>query len=265
MYRPNAALKPPRDASVPLLRYLRLHQVRRPLGATRRLHFARLDRYRRPLGGRAPPGARSPSRRTRLPPRARRDPRRHAHRLAEASVRRCTNRIGKLCTYANCWYDERARLGRHVAGSTAPRASPSAPPSARLCASAGRRTRTGPRRGDGQYLDFRRRPAADVAAARSPRVLQAQGVRARARVAGRGRRAAAPAGRSARRQYDEYRDKHPIFMKVAVDLDTLIERVYVAPGQPETFRDEIRAALQRAWARTSRRYRRALTRGRARL
>ena len=45
--------------------------------------------------------------------------------------------------------------------------------------------------------------------------------------------------------YAERRDTHPNGLKVTVVLDTLIERVYVAPGRSESFREEVRAALER--------------------
>jgi hypothetical protein len=45
--------------------------------------------------------------------------------------------------------------------------------------------------------------------------------------------------------YAEQRDTHPKGLKVAVDLDALIGRVYLAPGIPASVMEDVRAAMHR--------------------
>jgi hypothetical protein len=44
--------------------------------------------------------------------------------------------------------------------------------------------------------------------------------------------------------YSEHRDSHPKFVKIASDLNTLIDRVYVAPGRSISLAEQVRDLLR---------------------
>ncbi|MDP9365999.1 MAG: hypothetical protein M3Q10_17565 [Chloroflexota bacterium] len=198
------------------------------------MHFARFARFLDPFEGVLPPvtAPLAKDRFHRAPIKARDD-------LTDWESYICWfNRVGKCCDFANCWHMseyESDPMWRLYAGEgVAVRSTYD-----RLCAS-NAHDPTPVHVGEVNYIDFRTEQPPTYGSTLAGAFLK-------------------------RREYQDERelravvvkippewggdgpcpDTHPTFTKIAVDLNTLVERAYIAPGRAEAFTDEVRAAMER--------------------
>lgn len=158
----------------------------------------------------------------------------------EALVRD-VNRVNKLCSYANCWFmndhESDAMWRLYAPGGVAVQSTFYG-----LCASV--EAEPGPVFvGEVRYLDFRaEQPPTygnSLAVAYYKRMEFEHERELRAVVVRHPEE-----WTQGTPPYEEYRDTHPKHAKVPVDLDALIERVLVAPGSSERFREQMRDAIR---------------------
>lgn len=238
MHQPHVWATPPSNPNVSIWRYLRVDRFV-DLLERRQLHFARLDQFHDdPWEGVLPP-ATVPLAKDHL----RHAPINPGDDLTDWEMLvRDINRLGKLADYANCWFtsehDSVAMWRLYSPEGVAIRSTYS-----RLCASLVNEPEP-VHIGEVRYLDFRTEQPPTYG-----NTIAVAFYKGRQYEHERELRAVVikhPADwKGGTPPYEEYRDKHPKFMKIASGLDTLIERIYLAPGRADSLRDQVREALTR--------------------
>lgn len=233
MYDPHGWAKPPTNRDIPIWRYFKPRRFLELLESGK-LHFARLDRFPDVFEGVLPPST--------VP--LAKDGFRHAPRNPgdevtdwEAFVR-WTNRFGKCADYANCWYmnefESDGMWRTYGAEEIAVRST-----FYRLCASLANEPES-VHVGELYYFD--------LAAEQPPtygNTLAIAYFKRRQYQHERELRAVVIRPPADGNGGPECPDSHPTGIKIAVDLDTLIERVHLAPGLPEAFREQVRGTMDR--------------------
>jgi hypothetical protein len=237
LYEPHVWVRRPTDENVPIWRYLKTNRFI-DLIDRRQLHFARFDQYPDPWEGVLPTETRALSN-----DHFRNVPIRPGDTLTDFEMYvRDVNRINKLCSYANCWFmnehDSDAMWRLYAPEGVAVRST-----LRRLCGSVAQEPEP-VYVGEVVYFDFRTEQpptyGVTLPVAFSKRRQYEHERELRAVIV------KPPAEwTSGSAPYEEYRDVHPKFMKVPVELDILIERICLAPGSPEAFQVHVREAMRR--------------------
>lgn len=236
MYERHGWVRTPTNRDIPIWRYFKPRRFFDLLESDE-LHFARLDQFTDAFEGVLPPST--------VP--LAKDGFRHAPRNPDDELTdwemlaRDINRLNKIGVYANCWYmNERESDGMwrlYGPDGIAVRSTFN-----RMVASLANEPHT-VYVGEMVYLDFTTEQpptySNTLAVAYNKRREYEHERELRAVVV-----KPPAAWTSGSPPYAEQRNTHPNGLKISVDLDVLVERVYVAPGRPESFRDEIRAALE---------------------
>ena len=235
MYNPHGWVKTPANRNVSIWRYFRLDRFNDLLerGQT---HFARLDQFPDQFEGILPPGTIA------LPKDGfQNKPRNPDDTLTDFEMLiRDNNRIGKLCTYANCWYtseyESEAMWRLFGADGVAIRSS-----FARLCASFARETRS-VYVGEMRYFDYRSQQPPTygntLAVALYKRREFEHERELRAVVV-----ECPEDWQSGSLPYATYRDIHPRGLKVETDLSMLINCIVLAPGHSQSLKSLVMSVM----------------------
>ena len=237
MYEPHGWVKTPVNRNILIWRYLRFDRFV-DLLAHRHLHFARFDQFPDRFEG-----VLSPATVPLAKDRFRNVPIRPGDTLTDFQMLvRDDNRLNKLCSYANCWF-----MNEHESDGMwrlyAPEGIAVRSTFEQLCASLVYEPKP-VHVGAVQYLDYRTQSATNygntLASAFDKRKEFEHERELRAVVV------MIPAGwTSGSPPYEELRDTHPKGVSITTDLHALIEGVYLAPGRPESFGDQVREAMAR--------------------
>jgi hypothetical protein len=235
VYEPHFWVKRPTDENVSIWRYLKFDRFL-DLLERRQLHFARFDQYPDPWEGVLPPETVALARDG-----FRNEPLRAGESLTDFQMLvRDVNRTNKLCSFANCWF-----MNEHESDGMwrlyAPEGVAIRSTFNRLCASFVQAPEM-VHVGEVRYIDFRTEQPPTygntLAVAYYKRRQFEHERELRAVVVN------VPAQwTSGTPPLEELGAIHPNFMKIDVDVETLIEDVYVAPGRPESFREQVHQAL----------------------
>lgn len=236
MYESHDWVKTPTNPDIPIWRYFKYERFV-DLIQSGRLHFARFDQFADPWEGVLPPDtvALAKDRFTNAP-------RTPGDELTDFQMLvRDVNRVNKLGSYANCWF-----MNEHESDGMWRLYSPEGvavrSTFRRLCTSLANEPEP-VHVGEIRYVDFRMEQPPTygntLAVAYYKRKEFEHERELRAVVV------KPPADwTSGSPPYAERRDSHPKYMKVASDLDTLIDRVYISPGRPASFAEQVRGLLR---------------------
>ncbi len=206
---------------------------------TRQLYFARFDQFSDEWEGVLPPETKSLAKDgfTNLP----RNP---GDNLTdwETYVLR-VNRTNKLCAYANCWYqsDHESEAMWQLYGHEGVAVKSTF---GRLCDSVAMETED-VHIGEVNYIDFRYdQPSTygntlSVAFAKRNQFEHEREIRAVVVHM-------PPEFTCISPQYEGLLQSHPTYRRVAIDLDTLVDQILVAPGSSATFTEDVQAILASA-------------------
>ncbi len=236
MYRPHVWARSPHNPYVSIWRYFRLNRFIN-LIESGQSHFARLDQFSDQFEGVLPPVT------VALPKDGFTNlPRKPDDVLTDfETLVRDLNRIGKLYTYANCWYmSEHESEGMwRLFGSDGVAIQSS---HERLCESVVNEPRS-VYVGIVQYFDYRTKQPETygntTAIAFNKRIEFEHERELRAVIVQKPEE-----WTTGSPPYEEYRDKHPKGLKAVTDPSVLIDRVVLAPAISVTSRDQILEAME---------------------
>ena len=236
MYVTHGWAKTPTDQNVSIWRYFRLDRFM-DFVEHAQAHFARLDQFPDQFEGVLPSTTVS------LPKDGfRNKPRNPEDTLTDFEMLiRDINRIGKLCTYANCWYtseyESEAMWRLFGANGVAIRSS-----FARLCASFSEEMRS-VYIGEMRYLDFRSEQPPTygntlaIAYYKRREFEHEREIRAVVVECPEDYQSGSP-------PYDTYQDIHPRGLKIATDLNMLIDGIVLAPGYTQAAEEQVSALMK---------------------
>lgn len=236
MYKPHAWARSPRNPNVSIWRYFWLNRFIN-LIETGESHFARLDQFTDQFEGVLPPGT------VALPKDGfTNTPRRPDDELTDFETHvRDVNRIGKLCTFANCWFSsEHESEGMwRLFGSEGVAIQSSYQ---RLCESFVNEPRS-VYVGVMQYFDYRTMQPETygntLAIAFNKRIEFEHEREVRAVIVHQ-----PDDWTTGSPPYEEYREQHPQGLKAVTDTGVLIDRVVLAPAISVSSRQQLLEAME---------------------
>lgn len=237
MYAPHGWVKTPTNSDVSIWRYLKYERFV-DLLESERLHFARFDQFTDPWEGVLPPETTALAK-----DRFTNSPINPGDQLTDFQMLiRDVNLTNKLCSFASCWF-----MNEHESDGMWRLYSPEGvaiqSTFSRLCASLTNESEQ-VHVGEVRYFDFRTEQPPTygntLAVAYYKRKQFEHEREMRAVVV-----KSPLEWTSGSPPYQECRDTHSKYIKIAADMDALIERIYISPGRPNSFTEQIREILSR--------------------